>query len=175
MIVSGVADAGEGGHGEGGELRHLVVGAGDPQGGPVALVSGVEQAAHLLVLLRDFRGAEEGVGLVDQQGRRRLRDRPEDRGGRGVDRDQRVVDRLGDHVQEPRFTAPLRRSDDGQAWGVLPRRLQVGGGHPQRHGREGFLARQYDVPADLRPQAGEYLLTLGGRGGIGLLGGRLAA
>lgn len=66
----------------------------------VALVPGVEEAAHLLVLLGLLGGAEDGVGLVDEQGRGLLGDGAEDGGGGGVDRDDGVVDGLGEDVEE---------------------------------------------------------------------------
>ena len=43
--VWGMADPGERGHGKGGNLLQPVAGVVPPDGGPVALVSGVQQAA----------------------------------------------------------------------------------------------------------------------------------
>ncbi|GAB2925179.1 hypothetical protein GCM10027075_26890 [Streptomyces heilongjiangensis] len=99
--VGQVANPGQGCHGEGGEPVGRVVVADDAGDVSVALMAGVEQAAHLLVLLRLLRGAEDGVRLVHQQGGRFVGDGAEDRRRCGVDGEHGLVDRLGKHVQEP--------------------------------------------------------------------------
>jgi hypothetical protein len=118
----------------------------------VALMTGVEQAAHLLVLLRLFRRAEDGVRLVHQERGRLVGDRPEDRRRGGVDGEHRLVDRLGQHVQQPRLAAPLRRPHHRQTRRVLPRGLQVRRRHPQRHRVQRLRRRQDHELGYLRSQ-----------------------
>ena len=82
-VLDGVghgADPGQGGHREGGD-GFQAAGAGVPaDGGPVALVPGVEQAAQVLVGV-GVLAAEDRVGLIDQQrGRGVGADGPVDRG-----------------------------------------------------------------------------------------------
>ncbi|WP_337819469.1 hypothetical protein [Pseudonocardia sp. Ae707_Ps2] len=67
--------------------------------GPVALVSGVEQAAEVFVVV-GF-GSEDGVGFVDQHRGWILRDGAVDRGCGGVDGDERLVAGAFDDVEEP--------------------------------------------------------------------------
>lgn len=98
--VREVTDARQRRHREGVEAVRGVVVAHHPQDVAVALVPGVEQAAHLLVLLGLLGGAEDGVGLVDQQGRGLLGDGAEDCGGGGVDCDDGVVNGLGEDVEQ---------------------------------------------------------------------------
>ncbi|WUU82578.1 hypothetical protein OG790_14415 [Streptomyces cellulosae] len=155
------ADAGKRGHGEGGELPRLVLGAGDPQGGPVALVAGVEQAAQFLVLLGGLDAAKDGVGLVHQQSGRVVTDGTEDDSRAGVHGDQRVVRRLRDHVQQAGLAAPLRRPDHRQARSVLQCGLDVRGRHPQRDGGQRLATWQDHAPGDrcaqLVQQAGAFV------------------
>ncbi len=81
--VGHVADAGEGGHGEGGDGVEPAAAGVPAEGGAAALVAGVEQAAEVFVGVAGV-GSEDGVGFVDQQGGRvgRVRaDGPVDRRG----------------------------------------------------------------------------------------------
>ncbi len=167
--VGQVPDSRDGRHREGGELVRGVVVANDPGDVPAALMASVEQAARLLVLLRDL-GAEDGVGLVHQQRRRLvLVDRAEDGRRCGVDGEHGLVDRLRQHVQQPRLAAALRRPHHCQPRGVLPRRLEMCRCHPQsdrvqclRGGRDhepGYLRAQLvqSLRADRRLRVGHGL------------------
>lgn len=150
----------------------------DAQGGPVALVAGVQQATQVLVALGRLGGAEQCVGLVDEERGRILGgDRAEDRRRAGIDRDQRCMHGLGHHIEQPRLAAPLRRPHHRQTRRMLPRGLYVGGRHPQGHRSEGLLARHHDEPLDPGPQVSQYLRPLGHRHDVGsvvadLVGGR---
>ncbi|CCB76623.1 protein of unknown function [Streptantibioticus cattleyicolor NRRL 8057 = DSM 46488] len=159
--VRQVADACQRGHGEGRERGRLVFRAGDPPGGAVALVSGVQQAPE--VLLVTGLGAEDGVSLVHQQRRRVLADDPEDHRRRGVHRHHRPGHGLVEHVQDPGLAAPLGRPHHRQARRMLEGGLDMGGRHPQGDRGQCLAARQHHVPADRRVQVVQQRGSLVGR------------
>src|SRR5690349_20546170 len=64
--VGHVADAGEGGHGEGGDEFDLAAAGVPAGGGSVALMAGVEESAEFFVAVAGL-GCPDGVGLVHQR------------------------------------------------------------------------------------------------------------
>ncbi|SEE98619.1 hypothetical protein SAMN05216533_4923 [Streptomyces sp. Ag109_O5-10] len=155
--VGQVADRGQCGHGEGRIRGRLVLRTGDAPGGPVALVSGVQQAAQFLVV---SGLAEDGVGLVHEDRARVLADDAEEHRRGHVHRHDRLVDGLVEHVQHPGLAAALRRADDRQTRRVLQRGLDVRGRHPQGDRCQRLVTGQYDVLADRRPQLIQQFRTL---------------
>ncbi len=84
-------DPGQGGHGESRDGLQAAAGVVPAYRGPVALVPGVQQASEVLVGL-GVLAAEDGVGLVHQQGGRHVGPDGPVHGHRGrVDGDQRGV------------------------------------------------------------------------------------
>jgi hypothetical protein len=146
--VRQVPDAGQHGHGEGVELLGGAAGDVPAEHGPVALVAGVEQAAQVLVVVGLLSGAPEGIGLIDQQAGRVLPNGADHGGDGGIDGDEGGVAGLGDHVQQAALAAPLQGRDDGEAGGVLPGRLGVGGGRPESDRVGGLGAGEDDIAGE---------------------------
>ena len=115
--------------------------------GPAARVPGVEDAAQVLVSVARLR-AEHGVGLVEQQRRRVVADRADQRGRADVDGQQRVVAGRLDDVEQSAFAAPLDRAGDVEPRRAVPCRGGVRGRGPQHDRVGGFRRGQHDVPRE---------------------------